>query len=213
MMAFIEKIWRRMVEMIVSMQKDMHEEVMTRRATSVSDRRLSAITSACARPDCDSDARRSRPRGRASPRSPRDAVRFVAEAGAGDGALLLFLRHTSASLVIQENADPDVRTDLVTALDRLAPADAGWVHDAEGPDDMPAHVKAMVTGVSLHVPVIGGRLALGTWQGIYLVEHRARPHRREMVLQFIGSRALSNVRVEAAGFKPRLTAYPSKLSQ
>ena len=74
--------------------------------------------------------------------------------------------------MIQENADPDVQTDLVTALDRLAPADAGWVHDTEGPDDMPAHVKAMVNGVSLHVPVVGGRLALGTWQGLYLAEHR-----------------------------------------
>ena len=99
-----------------------------------------------------------------------------------------YLRHTSASLVIQENADPDVQTDLVTALDRLAPADAGWVHDTEGPDDMPAHVKSMVNGVSLHVPVIGGKLAVGTWQGLYLAEHRADPHRREIVLQFIGSR-------------------------
>jgi secondary thiamine-phosphate synthase enzyme len=117
-----------------------------------------------------------------------EAMRFVAEVGAGDGTLQLFLRHTSASLVIQENADPDVQTDLVTALDRIAPADAGWVHDTEGPDDMPAHVKAMVTGVSLQVPVTHGKLALGTWQGIYLAEHRARPHRREVVLQFIGSR-------------------------
>ena len=116
------------------------------------------------------------------------AARFVADAGGRDGALLLFVRHTSASLLIQENADPDVQTDLVTALDRLAPADAPWVHDAEGPDDMPAHVKAMLTGVSLHVPVIAGKLALGTWQGLYLAEHRARPHRREIVLQFIGSR-------------------------
>ncbi len=118
----------------------------------------------------------------------RDAARFVADAGGKDGALLLFLRHTSASLVIQENADPDVRTDLATALDRLAPADAGWVHDVEGPDDMPAHVKAMLTGVSLSVPVSDGALALGTWQGIYVAEHRARPHQREIVLQFVGSR-------------------------
>jgi secondary thiamine-phosphate synthase enzyme len=116
-----------------------------------------------------------------------DAARFVAEAGGKDGALLLFLRHTSASLVIQENADPDVRADLATALARLAPADAGWVHDAEGADDMPAHVKTMLTGVSLHVPVAGGALALGNWQGIYLAEHRRRPHRREIVLQFVGS--------------------------
>jgi secondary thiamine-phosphate synthase enzyme len=118
----------------------------------------------------------------------QDARRFLAEAGAGDGTLLAFLRHTSASLVIQENADPDVLTDLTTALDRLAPADAGWAHDAEGPDDMPAHVKTMLSGVSLQIPVAGGALALGTWQGLYLVEHRTRPHRREIVLQFIGSR-------------------------
>jgi secondary thiamine-phosphate synthase enzyme len=118
----------------------------------------------------------------------REAARFITEAKAKDGALFLFIRHTSASLVIQENADPDVRTDLVSALDRLAPADAGWIHDVEGPDDMPAHVKTMVTGVSLHVPVIDGALALGTWQGIYVAEHRARPHRREIMLQFIGSR-------------------------
>ncbi len=116
-----------------------------------------------------------------------DAAGFLREAGAADGVLLLYLRHTSASLTIQENADPDVRRDLVTALRRLAPADAGWVHDSEGPDDMPAHVKTMLTGVSLHVPVSGGKPALGTWQGIYLVEHRTRPHRREVVLQFVGS--------------------------
>lgn len=117
-----------------------------------------------------------------------EAARFVTEAGAKDGTLLVFLRHTSASLVIQENADPDVQIDLVTALDRIAPEDAGWVHETEGPDDMPAHVKAMVTGVSLQVPVIDGRLALGAWQGLYLAEHRTRPHRREVVLQFIGDR-------------------------
>jgi secondary thiamine-phosphate synthase enzyme len=115
-----------------------------------------------------------------------EAARFLERIGARDGALLLFIRHTSASLVIQENADPDVRVDLVSALERLAPADAGWVHDTEGPDDMPAHVKAMLNGVSLHVPVAGGRMALGTWQGIYVAEHRARPHRREVVLQFLG---------------------------
>jgi secondary thiamine-phosphate synthase enzyme len=118
----------------------------------------------------------------------REVMRFVTESRAKDGALFLFARHTSASLVIQENADPDVRSDLASALERLAPAAAGWIHDTEGPDDMPAHVKTMLTGVSLHVPVIGGALALGTWQGIYVAEHRARPHRREIVLQFIGSR-------------------------
>jgi secondary thiamine-phosphate synthase enzyme len=118
----------------------------------------------------------------------REAAEFLAKAGADDGVLLAFLRHTSASLTIQENADPDVQRDLMTALERLAPEDAGWVHDTEGPDDMPAHVKAMLTGISLHVPVAGGRMMLGTWQGLYLVEHRRRPHGREIVLQFIGSR-------------------------
>jgi secondary thiamine-phosphate synthase enzyme len=117
-----------------------------------------------------------------------NAAGFAAQAGVGDGVLLVYLRHTSASLTIQENADPDVQTDLVAALDRLAPEDAPWIHDVEGPDDMPAHVKAMLNGVSLQVPVIAGKLALGTWQGIYLVEHRRRPHSREVIFQFIGSR-------------------------
>jgi secondary thiamine-phosphate synthase enzyme len=119
----------------------------------------------------------------------REVRDFVANLGAGNGALFAFVRHTSASLTIQEDADPDVRTDLTTALRRLAPENAGWVHTIEGPDDMPSHVKAMLTGVSLHMPVIGGKLALGTWQGIYLIEHRARPHRREVIVQFIGSRS------------------------
>jgi len=117
----------------------------------------------------------------------QDVADFLESAKARDGLLLLFLRHTSASLVIEENADPDVRTDLVTALARLAPDNAGWVHDTEGPDDMPAHVKSMLNGVCLHVPVSGGRLGLGTWQGIYVAEHRRAAHRREVVLQFLGS--------------------------
>jgi secondary thiamine-phosphate synthase enzyme len=116
----------------------------------------------------------------------REVARFLEKIKARDGVVLLYLRHTSASLVIQENADPDVQTDLITALKRIAPADAGWVHDVEGPDDMPAHVKAMVNGVSLHVPVAAGKMELGTWQGIYVAEHRARPHRREVTLQFLG---------------------------
>ncbi|MGE0752827.1 MAG: secondary thiamine-phosphate synthase enzyme YjbQ [Variibacter sp.] len=115
-----------------------------------------------------------------------DIRAFLKRVAAGDGALFVFVRHTSASLTIQENADPDVQTDLMKALRRLAPENAGWIHTAEGPDDMPSHVKAMLTGVSLHVPVIGGRPGLGTWQGVYLVEHRARPHRRQVILQFIG---------------------------
>jgi secondary thiamine-phosphate synthase enzyme len=117
----------------------------------------------------------------------REVARFLSGIKAGDGVLLLYLRHTSASLVIQENADPDVQVDLVTALDRIAPADAGWVHDTEGPDDMPAHIKAMLNGVSLHVPVADGRMGLGTWQGIYVAEHRTQPHHREVTLQFLGS--------------------------
>jgi secondary thiamine-phosphate synthase enzyme len=119
----------------------------------------------------------------------RDVAGFVADVGAREGVVLLYLRHTSASLTIQENADPDVRTDLLTALRRLAPSEVPWVHHVEGPDDMPAHVRAMLTGISLHVPVIDRALALGTWQGIYLVEHRARPHRREVIMQFVGLRA------------------------
>jgi secondary thiamine-phosphate synthase enzyme len=115
-----------------------------------------------------------------------DVAQFIAQIKARDGAVLLYLKHTSASLVIQENADPDVRTDLVTALDRLAPANFGWVHDVEGPDDMPAHIKSMLNGVSLQIPVADGKLTLGTWQGIYVAEHRLQPHRREVVLQFIG---------------------------
>jgi secondary thiamine-phosphate synthase enzyme len=112
---------------------------------------------------------------------------FVRESNAKEGAVTLFIRHTSASLTIQENADPSVLADLQTALSRLAPEDAGWTHDAEGPDDMPGHVKTMLTATSLHIPVVNGEMALGTWQAIYLIEHRARPHRREVVLQFVGA--------------------------
>jgi secondary thiamine-phosphate synthase enzyme len=117
----------------------------------------------------------------------RQIAEFLREARAGEGAVSLFIRHTSASLTIQENADPTVLIDLMTALDRAAPEDGGWRHDTEGPDDMPAHIKTMLTATSLQVPVLDGEMALGTWQGIYLIEHRARPHRREIVLQFIGA--------------------------
>jgi secondary thiamine-phosphate synthase enzyme len=116
-----------------------------------------------------------------------EIAEFVHDAGAREGAVTLFIRHTSASLTIQENADPSVLDDLMTALDRLAPDNAGWSHDTEGPDDMPAHVKTVLTATSLHIPVLKGKLALGTWQAIYLIEHRARPHRREVVLQFVGA--------------------------
>jgi secondary thiamine-phosphate synthase enzyme len=115
-----------------------------------------------------------------------EVTKFVGDACAREGAVTLFIRHTSASLTIQENADPSVLDDLMTVFDRLAPEDAGWTHDTEGPDDMPAHVKTMLTATSLQIPVLDGDLALGTWQAIYLIEHRARPHRREIVLQFAG---------------------------
>ena len=115
-----------------------------------------------------------------------DLKRFVSDAQAREGTVTLFIRHTSASLTIQENADPSVLVDLAAALKRLAPEDAGWIHDIEGPDDMPAHVKTMLTATSLQVPVLNSALALGTWQAIYLIEHRSRPHRREVVLQFVG---------------------------
>ena len=115
-----------------------------------------------------------------------EVSKFVRDARAREGAVTLFIRHTSASLTIQENADPSVLQDLTTALSRLAPENAGWVHDTEGPDDMPAHIKTMLTAISLQIPVLNGKMALGTWQGIYVAEHRARPHRREVVLQFTG---------------------------
>jgi secondary thiamine-phosphate synthase enzyme len=120
-----------------------------------------------------------------------EIAKFVKDVHAREGAVTLFIRHTSASLTIQENADPSVLDDLMTALHRLAPDNAGWTHDTEGPDDMPAHIKTMLTATSLHIPVLRGELALGTWQAIYLIEHRARAHRREVVLQFIGSAGLS----------------------
>jgi secondary thiamine-phosphate synthase enzyme len=118
-----------------------------------------------------------------------EVANFVKEARAREGAVALFIRHTSASLTIQENADPSVLNDLITALGRLAPENGGWTHDTEGPDDMPAHIKTMLTASSLQIPVLNGELALGTWQAIYLIEHRSRSHRREIVLQFIGAAA------------------------
>jgi secondary thiamine-phosphate synthase enzyme len=114
-------------------------------------------------------------------------ARWVAASGVRHGLLVAFCRHTSASLTIQENADPSVRRDLLTALGRLAPRDAEYVHGTEGPDDMPAHIRTMLTDTALTIPVVEARLALGTWQGVYLVEHRDRPHRREIMLQLIGA--------------------------
>ena len=111
---------------------------------------------------------------------------FAQQSSVKDGLVTVFCRHTSASLVVQENADPDVRVDLLTAFDRLAPRGVKYVHDAEGPDDMPAHIRAMLTGCSIGVPVRDGKLTLGTWQGIYLVEHRDDGHRREIVFHIVG---------------------------
>jgi secondary thiamine-phosphate synthase enzyme len=102
------------------------------------------------------------------------------------GLLTIFCRHTSASLLIQENADPTVRSDIEAYFDRLVPENGPYGHDSEGRDDMPAHLRAALTQVQLSIPVIDGRLVLGTWQGIYLFEHRIRPHRREIVLHLIG---------------------------
>ena len=116
-----------------------------------------------------------------------NAASFIAQAGAGEGALLIYLRHTSASLTIQENADPDVRRDLEAFFKRLVPdGDALFRHTAEGDDDMPAHIRTALTAVNLSIPVRAGRLALGTWQGIYLWEHRTQSHARHVTLHFIG---------------------------
>jgi len=104
------------------------------------------------------------------------------------GLLTAFCRHTSASLLIQENAAPEVRLDIEAFFAAIAPEDPGrYVHDDEGPDDMPAHLRTALTGISLSIPLIAGRLQLGTWQGIYLFEHRRRPHRRELALHLIGA--------------------------
>jgi len=112
---------------------------------------------------------------------------FIARSGIETGLVTAFCRHTSCSLLIQENADPDVQRDLLTFFRKLVPEGMDWVvHDAEGPDDMPAHIKSALTAVSVGIPVSGGRPVLGTWQGLYVFEHRARPHRRQVVLHVIG---------------------------
>ncbi|WP_398456818.1 secondary thiamine-phosphate synthase enzyme YjbQ [Sphingomonas albertensis] len=113
-------------------------------------------------------------------------VRWLREQQMTEGLLTVFCRHTSASLLIQENAAPEVRTDLEAYFARIAPESREYLHDDEGPDDMPAHLRTALTQVQLSIPLIGGRLALGTWQGIYLFEHRRRPHRRTLALHLIG---------------------------
>jgi secondary thiamine-phosphate synthase enzyme len=115
-------------------------------------------------------------------------AQWLAAIAAGDGLLTLFVRHTSASLLIQENADPDVLRDLATSLCALAPRGGRYRHSTEGADDMPAHIKSMLTATSLGVPVKGGKAVLGTWQAIYLIEHRDQPRTREIHLHYLGTR-------------------------
>jgi len=118
----------------------------------------------------------------------RAVADWTADQGMDEGLLTLFCRHTSASLLVQENADPAVRRDLMAWIERIAPEDPGaYEHADEGPDDMPAHLRAAVTAVQLSIPVSAGRPVLGTWQAIYLFEHRRRPHRREIALHLIGA--------------------------
>ncbi|MED5547347.1 secondary thiamine-phosphate synthase enzyme YjbQ [Novosphingobium decolorationis] len=117
----------------------------------------------------------------------REVADWARGAQVEQGLLTLLCRHTSASLLIQENAAPEVRPDIVDWLDRLAPEGPHYRHDDEGPDDMPAHLRAILTGVNLQIPIIDGRLALGTWQGIYLAEHRRRPHHRQVAVHLIGA--------------------------
>jgi secondary thiamine-phosphate synthase enzyme len=118
-----------------------------------------------------------------------DLQRWLDGISANDGLLTVFVCHTSASLAIQENADPNVRHDLMTALQALAPEDAPYTHAEEGSDDMPSHIKSMLTAVSLSIPVMDGRMTLGTWQGVYLIEHRDVPHERNLALNFLGRSA------------------------
>jgi secondary thiamine-phosphate synthase enzyme len=125
-------------------------------------------------------------RGRSFTDITRGVASWLGSVKASEGLLTLFIRHTSASLTIQENADPDVLRDLLDALEGLAPRDAAYAHDVEGPDDMPAHITSMLTSTSLSVPVSAGRMVLGTWQALYLIEHRDAPHSREVVLHYVG---------------------------
>ncbi len=114
------------------------------------------------------------------------AADFVEATAIAEGVLTLFCRHTSASLLIQENADPDVQVDLKRFFEAVVPEGAGYVHDSEGPDDMPAHIRAALTQTQLSIPVLGGAMLLGTWQGLYLFEHRRAPHRRTVAMHLIG---------------------------
>jgi secondary thiamine-phosphate synthase enzyme len=117
----------------------------------------------------------------------RAVADWLAAQDVGEGLLTVFCRHTSASLTINENAAPAVKRDMEAWIARVAPESRGYEHDDEGPDDMPAHLRATLTGVSLSIPVIGGAMALGTWQGLYLFEHRTAPHRRSLALHVMGA--------------------------
>ncbi len=119
----------------------------------------------------------------------RELASWLESIASRDGLLTVFVCHTSASLTIQENADPNVRRDLVDALDLLAPEDRRYSHQEEGPDDMPSHIKSMLTSVSLSIPIKDGKMTLGPWQGVYLIEHRTSPHQRKVALSFIGHSA------------------------
>ncbi|WP_425410906.1 secondary thiamine-phosphate synthase enzyme YjbQ [Hyphococcus sp.] len=117
----------------------------------------------------------------------RNIEAVLESADASSGVAHIFIQHTSASLTVQENADPDVQRDLLNWLDRMAPEDGNYLHTAEGPDDMPAHIKAAITSTSLSIPFAKGKLLMGTWQGVYLIEHRQAPHQRRIVVTLLSS--------------------------
>ena len=129
-----------------------------------------------------------RTRGRGMHSFTREVLEWLRKTGPGEGLLTLFIQHTSASLLIQENADPDVQADLERFFGRLVlDGDPLFAHDAEGPDDMPSHIRAALTQTSLSIPVVAGKLMLGTWQGLYVYEHRSAPHVRRVVLSYLGT--------------------------
>jgi secondary thiamine-phosphate synthase enzyme len=130
---------------------------------------------------------RIRTRGKGTLEITDEVARAIAHSGIRDGIVTVFVRHTSASLVIMENADPSARSDLETFFDKLVPETTPWfVHTLEGPDDMPSHIRMALTRTSETIPIVDGRMALGTWQGIFLFEHRAAPHQREIVVTVMG---------------------------
>ncbi len=130
---------------------------------------------------------RIRTRGKGTTEISGEVARAIANSGIRDGIVTVFVRHTSASLVIMENADPSARRDLETFFDKLVPENTPWfIHRLEGPDDMPSHIRMALTRTSETIPIQGGRMALGTWQGIFLFEHRSAPHQREIVITVTG---------------------------